>query len=251
MIQTHCRQYMRDFITVQEVLAISILCKIVLYDSCTFIDVEAVTVSDVILFSIRASIFDLTCFSTGGPATTVTWTRDSVTVTELTETYYETYTHEYAHYLTVIGRTEGFYTCTVANERPSNDSANITIQGNVFEAMYLTISIYTAPSPPSGVSVSQNGLNSLLVSWTSGEPAVTGYVISYQTLDGEYSGPVNENETATSIIITGLMTGATYSISIVAFSSTLNSTETTAPDITIGTGSNSTCRVSILLSPYI
>ena len=30
--------------------------------------------------------FTLTCISTGGPATTVTWTRDSVTVTEGTET---------------------------------------------------------------------------------------------------------------------------------------------------------------------
>ena len=28
----------------------------------------------------------LTCISTGGPATTVTWTRDSITVTEGTET---------------------------------------------------------------------------------------------------------------------------------------------------------------------
>ena len=30
--------------------------------------------------------FTLTCISTGGPATTVTWTRDSTTVTEGTET---------------------------------------------------------------------------------------------------------------------------------------------------------------------
>ena len=30
--------------------------------------------------------FTLTCISTGGPATTVTWTRDSDTVTEGTET---------------------------------------------------------------------------------------------------------------------------------------------------------------------
>ena len=94
--------------------------------------------------------------------------------------------------------------------------------------------LFSAPSPPSGVSVSQNGLNSLLVSWTSGEPAVTGYNISYQTLDGGHSGSVTENETATSTIITGLMTGTNYSITIVVTSNTLNSTETTVPDITIG-----------------
>ena len=85
--------------------------------------------SDVILFSLRANIFDLTCISAGGPATTVTWTRDNVTVTEVAETHYDTITHEYAHTLTVIGRLPGLYTCTVANDRPSSDSANITVQG--------------------------------------------------------------------------------------------------------------------------
>ena len=64
-----------------------------------FTDIEAVTVSDVILFTIRATIFDLTCISTGGPATTVTWTRDSVAVTEGTNTHYHTSTHEYTHTL--------------------------------------------------------------------------------------------------------------------------------------------------------
>ena len=78
-----------------------------------------------------------------------------------------------------------------------------------------------------------------------------GYIISYQTLDGGHSGSVNIDETTTSTIIIGLMTGATYSISVVATSNTLNSTETTVPDITIGTGSNSAFRVCILLSPYI
>ena len=113
----------------------------------------------------------------------------------------------------------------------------------------MLVSLSPAPFPPSGVSVSQNGLNSLLVSWTSGEPAVTGYIISYQTLDGGHSGSVT-NETATSTIITGLMTGATYSITIVATSNTLNSTETTVPDITIGTGLiYSVCIVFILMSP--
>ena len=74
--------------------------------------------------------FTLTCISTGGPATTVTWTRDSVTVTEGTVTHYDTSTYEYSHTLTVIGRTEGLHTCTVANENPSSDSANITVQGD-------------------------------------------------------------------------------------------------------------------------
>ena len=106
--------------------------KIILHDSCTFIGIDPVTVSNVILFSIRANVFDITCISTGGPATTVTWTRDSVTVTEGTVTHYDTSTYKYTHTLTVVGRTEGLYICTVANDRPSTASAHINVQGKVF-----------------------------------------------------------------------------------------------------------------------
>ena len=87
----------------------------------------------------------LTCISTGGPATTVTWTRDNVTITEGTVTYYVTHDGSYANILTVTERLEGFYTCTVANDRPSNDSANITVQGNNISTEYTTlntVSIY-------------------------------------------------------------------------------------------------------------
>ena len=77
--------------------------------------------------------FILTCISTGGPATTVTWTRDSVTVTEGTETVFNTATAattaEYTHTLTVTGRLGGLYTCTVANDKPSNASAIIVVTG--------------------------------------------------------------------------------------------------------------------------
>ena len=88
--------------------------------------------SAVVFTLITDVIFTLTCISTGGPATTVTWTRDSVTVTERTVTHYGTYTYKYSHTLSVIGRLKGLYACTVANDRPSNDSANITVQGKVF-----------------------------------------------------------------------------------------------------------------------
>ena len=73
--------------------------------------------------------FTLTCISTGGPATTVTWTRDSVTVTEGTETVLDDpVTAQYTHTLTVTGRLGGPYTCTVTNTI-SSDSADITVQG--------------------------------------------------------------------------------------------------------------------------
>ena len=77
--------------------------------------------------------FTLTCVSTGGPATTVTWTRDSITVTEGTETVLDdNVTAQYTHTLTVSERLGGLYTCTVSNNKPSTASVNIIIQGNIF-----------------------------------------------------------------------------------------------------------------------
>ena len=74
--------------------------------------------------------FTLTCISTGGPATTVTWTRDSVTVTEGTETVLDDpVTAQYTHTLTVTGRLTGLYTCTVANDKPSSNSAHYYLLG--------------------------------------------------------------------------------------------------------------------------
>ena len=71
--------------------------------------------------------FTLTCISTGGPATTVTWTRDSITVTEGTETVLNNaVTAQYTHTLNVTAT--GEYTCTVANTAFSS-SATITVEG--------------------------------------------------------------------------------------------------------------------------
>ena len=70
----------------------------------------------------------LTCISTGGPATTVTWTRDSITVTQGTETVLNgPETANYTHTLTIA--TAGNYTCIVSNNKPSSASATITVTG--------------------------------------------------------------------------------------------------------------------------
>ena len=73
----------------------------------------------------------LTCISTGGPATTVTWTRDNINITgEQNETVLnDPVTAQYTHTLTVAGA--GVYTCTVANNKPSSaTSASITVLGD-------------------------------------------------------------------------------------------------------------------------
>ena len=73
--------------------------------------------------------FTLICISTGGPATTVTWTRDSGEVVGDTETVLnDPVTAQYTHTLTVTGRLVGLYTCTVTNDKPSTASANINIE---------------------------------------------------------------------------------------------------------------------------
>ena len=74
--------------------------------------------------------FTLTCISTGGPATTVTWTRDSITVTEGNKTVLnDPVIAQCTHTLTVTGRLPGLYKCTVKNNKPSTKSNFFTVQG--------------------------------------------------------------------------------------------------------------------------
>ena len=71
-----------------------------------------------------------TCVSTVGPATTVTWTRDSTTVTQGTQTVLnDPLTAQYTHTLTVAGRLGGLYNCTVSNNKPSMVSETLIVRG--------------------------------------------------------------------------------------------------------------------------
>ena len=90
------------------------------------------------------SQFTLTYISTGGPATTVTWTRDSVTVTDGTETVLDDpVTAQYTHTLTVTGRLPGLYTCTVANDKPSAASESFRVIGKgYYMCSYITLQDY-------------------------------------------------------------------------------------------------------------
>ena len=71
--------------------------------------------------------FTLTCTSTGGPATTVTWTRDSETVSGGMTVLDDPVTAQYTHTLTVTGRLGGQYQCTVSNNKPSSVTAELII----------------------------------------------------------------------------------------------------------------------------
>ena len=100
----------------------------------------AITTSGNMTFTLDSDLngaspqFTLTCISTGGPATTVTWTRDSVTVTEGTQTTQfngDNSDPQYTHNFTLTGGSGmgGLYTCTVANDRPSGASVQLIVQG--------------------------------------------------------------------------------------------------------------------------
>ena len=73
--------------------------------------------------------FTLTCISTGGPATTVTWTRDSATAMgDAVTVINDVTTARYTHTLTVTGTLGGDYQCNVSNSKPSHAVASLIIE---------------------------------------------------------------------------------------------------------------------------
>ena len=63
---------------------------------------------------------------------------------------------------------------------------------------------------------------------------MTGYIIYYQQEEGGQRLSESAGAAATTTTITGLIAGATYSITMVAISSTLHRTETATQTVTIG-----------------
>ena len=78
--------------------------------------------------------FTLTCISTGGPATTVTWTRDSTTVIKGADNLIDIVvdnriTGRSIHTLLVTGKMEGVYTCSVNNSVSTGNSSQLIVKG--------------------------------------------------------------------------------------------------------------------------
>ena len=124
-------------------------------------------------------------------------------------------TAQYTHTLTVTAA--GEYTCAVAN-RAFSTSDNITLEGTtqyVTNTSLFSVTLCTGTSPPSDVEAVQHGPTSIIVTWTASSDA-TGYRISY-TSDSD-SGSREVGGSATSLTLSDLKNGETYSISIVATS---------------------------------
>ena len=101
-------------------------------------------ITDNIIFALVSASspvqFSLTCTSTGGPATSITWTRDGVNVTYdsdhvLTRTVENTATARYSNMLTVTGVEGGHYQCIVSNVRGAVMSPVLIGTGRLFILM--------------------------------------------------------------------------------------------------------------------
>ena len=80
-------------------------------------------------------VFILTCTSTGGPASAVSWRRDGTMLNDnstysITSRVTNGTTATYTHTMTVTGRLLGEYQCSVSNIRtPSGSSRSLTVVG--------------------------------------------------------------------------------------------------------------------------
>ena len=83
--------------------------------------------------------FTLTCNSTGGPATTVTWTRDSEDISGGMTALDDPVTAQYIHTFNVTGRLGGLYQCTVSNSKPSKATASFYMQGKIGRQNHVTL----------------------------------------------------------------------------------------------------------------
>ena len=170
-----------------------------------------------------SSQFTLTCISTGGPATTVIWTRDFTTVTEGTETVLnDPVTAQYTHTLTVTERLPGLYRCTVTNNKPSSHMTTFTVQGEL-QYLFSSSMIYSVlpvAFPPTNLNFEVRSYSSdILLTWTPPSPLgdTTGYRISFTGGGNSDSVDVSGGST-NSYTLTGVMSGETYEISIVGTS---------------------------------
>ena len=81
-------------------------------------------------------VFTLTCTSTGGPATTVFWTRGSTTLYSTSQTVTDTEEGRYMNTLMVAMGEAGVYDCTVSNNR-SSDTRSLSVVGKDHVAIFV------------------------------------------------------------------------------------------------------------------
>ena len=113
------------------------------FHTCIYIlhSTGQVTIPGEIIFQLNTDpatdphVFTLTCTSTGGPATTISWRRDGTILSDdsnhdIMSQVRDPVTATYTNTLTVTGRLAGQYECSVFNSRtPSGSTRSITVVG--------------------------------------------------------------------------------------------------------------------------
>ena len=110
----------------------------------------APTITDPLEFSLTSDltaaspVFTLTCISTGGLATTVTWTRDGAAATGvISQTVTNMLTATYVNTLTVTGRLPGNYQCKVWPITEVLTTKSRTVAGTVQVMWIMVLWLYT------------------------------------------------------------------------------------------------------------
>ena len=117
----------------------------------------------------------------------------------------------FVHVESRINISSGFYNY---DEKGMYGSTTVTVTGELYSWIY-TFHLLLVVSPPTGVSVSRTGFNSVLVSWSAPLSAVpAGYEVFYQVDEG--STLSGGNTTNTELTLTGLTLG-THSLFVVGY----------------------------------
>ena len=192
--------------------------------------------------------FTLSCNSTDGPATSVTWTRDSATIGEGTTVLNDPVAGHYTHTLTVTGRLGGVYVCNVSNSISTAASPEQTISGRKHQgSLSLSSGVFpTVASAPTNLMLTQTDATTIRVSWTlpSQLGNTTGYTVFYSSTESNEALVVSEASSTSEVELTNLAEGGSYSISLVARSQHLPSS-TLTETLTVVRGIGGRCTAVI------
>ena len=190
---------------------------------------------------LRASVpeFTISCLTHGGPASTVGWIVDGLSLRE-SDIDHETsqvildtsHNSVYDNRLRVRGRRAGTYYCTITGHfinytslaRSSQTIAGVILLIKAFQNYAVILTVAREPTRlKTVISGSTCTHVNVSVSWESPGGDVSGYMIYYQTEGGPViSDKVSGGERETHSL-DGLQRGVTYNISILALSQHLPS----------------------------
>ena len=132
-----------------------------------------------------------------------------------------------------------YYHCTRASALLLSNLPPLSFHEMIFILVHTTsVTVYVyfpVTSPPTDLTAVQTGPTSIDVSWTPPTPLgdITGYIIYYTNDDNTDSVTIDDGSTD-EYTLSDLQNGGTYTISIVATSSSDLPSESVLADMTVG-----------------